>query len=146
MINMNNGRKRYIWIASMLCALLAVSSCGEKKGEDRFSAPAKTYAVWVETAVKGDFVTNMECITRASMKFMDGQAKHRTEFMERMVEAAKIFNKYIVVDENIKGDKAVVVIREPESGDSVAVPFQYEDGGWKVDLIAMFSGIVKGSN
>lgn len=141
---MNNRMKRYILITSMLCALLfAASSCGGKReGEERFATPGKTYRVWVETAVTGDFATNMECVTKASRRFMDSQAKHRAEFMERMTGAAKIFNSYLIVDENIKGDKAVVVIREPESGDSIAVPFLYEEGGWKVDLIAMFSGMV----
>jgi len=139
--------KRCIWIASMLCIMLTANSCGKKKeGDARFATPSKTYEVWTKTAVRGDFAANIECVTKASVSFMDSQAKQREEFMERMVQAAKIFNNYVIDSENIKGDKAVVVIKEPKTGGSVAIPFQYEEGSWKVDLIAMFSGFVQGSN
>lgn len=140
---MNNRLNRYLWIASAVCTLLFANSCGEKKrGEERFATPGKTYAVWVETAVTGDFATNIECVTKASRRFMDNQVKHRAVFMERMMQSAAIYSNYSVTAENIKGGKAVVVIRDPESGASIAVPFLYEEGGWKADLIAMFSGMV----
>lgn len=126
----------------VLLMFLGASSCKNKAENVVFTSPGKTYAVWVETAVRGDLAANMECITRASKKFMDGQAKHRAVFMERMMQSAKIYSNYSVVGENTKGDKAVVIISDPKSGDSIAIPFLYEEGGWKVDLIAMFSGMV----
>ena len=138
-----NNRKKYFWFALLFFLLF---SC-EKKAEDvRFSTPGKTYDIWLRTAIEGDYAANIECLTKASRKFTDSQAKQRMVFMERMVGSAKVYKNYDIVGENIKGDRAVVIIREPKSGDSIAIPFQYEEGGWKVDLIAMFSGFVQGAN
>lgn len=123
---------------------VAITSCKKKTEDARFSTPGKTYAIWLKTAVEGDYAANIECVTKASIKFMDTQAKFRMVFMERMMQAAKGYSNYSITAENIKGDKAVIIITEPKSGNSIAIPFQYEDGGWKVDMIAMFSGMVQG--
>jgi len=142
---MKNVVKLNIWIVLIAVTFVLATSCGEKRQTDeRFSTPVKTYAIWLDTAVKGDYAANIECVTKASVKFMDSMAKHRTVFMERMMAAAKLYDTYDILDENIKGVKAVVVLSEPQSGQSIAVPFLYEDDGWKVDLITMFSGMVKG--
>lgn len=136
-------RKAFLLI---LLIFFAISSCNKKAEDARFSAPGKSYAVWLKTAVEGDYAANIECVTKASVKFMDSQAKFRMVFMERMTQAAQGYSNFSVTSEKIKGDKAVVIITDPESGNSIAIPFQYEDGGWKVDLIAMFGGAVRRSN
>lgn len=122
----------------MIACLLLSSCTGEKKVDERFSTPKKTYALWLDTAVKGDIVANEECMTNASRRFMDQQAKFRDLFIQRMTQSAVVFMNYSISDEKIKEDKAIVVIREPKSGHAIAVPLQLEEGGWKVDLIAMF--------
>lgn len=145
----NMVRLRFIQafiVAACFACVLFLHGCAEKKIDERFSTPKKTYEIWLDASIKGDIPAGMECITKASQKFMEIETKGRSIFMERMVQSAQVFKDYPVADEVIKGDKAVVVIREPRSGSAIAVPFQYEDGGWKVDLIAMFSGLVRGSN
>lgn len=137
-VNIERGR---LWVFGICIILLAVS-CARKEADERLASPKKTYNIWLEASLRGDISLIMECMTRASQRFMDIEAKNKDIFIARMVEYANIFGKYNIADEKIKGDKAVVVIIEPKSGSAIAVPFQYEDGGWKVDLIAMFSGMV----
>lgn len=137
----NNG----FWISALICVLLLFSSCARKVEDERYSSPRKTYSLWLEVSIKGDIAATMECLTKASQKFMDIQAKNRDLFIARMVEYSMVFERYEVSEEKIKGDKAVVVILEPDSKNVIAIPFQYEDG-WKVDLIAMFSGMAAGGS
>ena len=135
-------RMRDIFLPLILLLAVMASSCAKKDIDERFSSPKKTYALWLTASIEGDVANSMECMTRASQKFMDIQTRMRDLFIERMVSSAKIFSNYSVSEERIKGNKAVVLIRELKSGHSIAVPLMYEDGGWKVDLISMFSGMV----
>lgn len=135
-------RKNSLFIVAAIIISLLIGSCSNQAADERFSSPAKTYSLWLDSSSKGDIPTNMECMTKASQKFMDLQSKKRDIFISRMVQSANIFKNYSVVDERIKGDKAIVLIKDPKSGHSVAVPFQLEGGELKVYLIAMFSGIV----
>lgn len=127
---------------AVLIICMALLSCTGKKADvdERFSSPKKVYALWLEASLKGDIPATMEYQTRASQKFMDMQAKNRDIFIGKMVQAAAVFNSYSITDERVSGERAVVVIRNAKSGDAITVPFRYEEGGWKVDLIAMFGG------
>lgn len=137
---MKEGWGRSIKIVMLLSVLCSAVSCSEKKADNRFSTPGSTYALWLDTAVKGDMAKNMECLTIASQRFMDAQASLRDVFIDRMVSSANIFENYSVEAEKIEGTRAIVLIRESKSGHAIAVPFLFEEGGWKVDLIAMFGG------
>lgn len=106
--------------------------------KEEFSAPEKTYKLWVETAEKGDIPNNIRCVTEASKKMMDAQLKHMNEFMRRMTANLKVFKTYTISEIKIKEDRAVILLKGPTS-DTVVVPFSKEADGWKVDLIAMFS-------
>lgn len=136
------GRGYCLRHITLFCILTLVLSCAKKEIDERFSTPIKTYNHWLETSLKGDIVKNMECMTKASRKFMDSQAKMRDIFIQRMTASAEVFSKYKVSNEKIKDNRALVVIRDSDSGNAIAVPFLYEEDGWKVDLIAMFSGQV----
>lgn len=137
-MNLVSCRQIYRFLA-IISALIACS-CAEKVPDERFSSPLKVYEVWLQTAIDGDMSANLECLTGASLKFMDRRSKSRELFIARMAGSAKVFRNYSVENEKIKDKRAVVMIVEPKSGNRITVPFLYEEGEWKVDLIAMFGG------
>lgn len=120
----------------ILNLLVFTSAC--QKNDERFSTPKKTYEFWMKTSGTGDIGGGMECLTKASQRFMDLQTKNRDIFIKRLADYSIVFSQYQVVEEKIKKDKAYVVLSEPKSGNTMAVPLLFEDGGWKVDLISMF--------
>lgn len=123
----------------LLFVLLTLPACTDKDVDERFSTPRKTYNLWLGASLNGDIPLNMSCLTKNSQKFMEQQSKNRDVFIARMTQSAAIFSNYSISEERTKGEKAIIVIKEPKSGNSIMVPLQNEDGEWKVDLIEMFS-------
>ncbi len=126
----------------VLLCIFFMLSC-EKKGaavRDEFSSPEKTYSIWIEAGKKGDLVMAMECITEASKRMMDQQARNRDEFMRRMVTSSATFANFSVIDKRASDEKAIIVIESPDKKGRVGIPFFKEADGWKVDLVAMFGG------
>lgn len=121
--------------------VLVLNSCAEKevRSLEEFSTPEKTYRLWLETAEKGDIPGNMRCITEASKRTMDPQLRQMDEFMSRMTANVKMFKTYTIAEQKSKEDRAVVVLKG-QKGDIMVVPLRKEAEGWKIDLIALFSG------
>jgi hypothetical protein len=122
--------------------LLIFVSCGKKGAsiKEEFSTPEKTYNAWIGAGVEGDLARSMECITEASKRMMDQQARNRDEFMRRMVANAVVFKTYSVVDRKVSGNKGALLAESPDKKWRMAIPFELEGDGWKVDLVRMFGG------
>lgn len=132
-------KKRYALIVLLL--FLAVA-CDRKdvKVRDEFATPEKTYEVWIDAGVRGDLARSMECITTASRRMMDQQAKSSEEFVRRMVANAAVFKTFSIIDKKVSGSKGVLLTESPDKKAKIAVPFLLEPDGWKVDLVGMFGG------
>lgn len=121
--------------------VLSLNSCTKKevKELEEFSAPEKTYRLWVETAEKGDVPGNMRCITEASKRIMEPQLRQMDEFMRRMTDNVRVFKTYTVSEQKSKEDRGVVVLKG-KKGDIMVIPLKRELEGWKIDLISLLSG------
>ena len=141
MINLQRKRiyqKRFLVV--LFLAFLLVSCAKEDIAvKEEFSAPEKTYRLWLETAEKGDIQNNNRCVTEASKRLVDGQMGQMEEFMRRMSANLVIFKTYTIMEQKSKKDKAVVILKGPK-GDITAVPLTKEAEGWKIDLISLFGG------
>ena len=115
-------------------------ACSKAEVDSKYSTPRKTYVYWLEVSQSGDIAENLKCLNGASRKFMDLQVKNRDIFIDRMTRSAMIFKNYSIAGEKMRGGKAVLVLKEPKTGNTIPIPFMKEDGEWKVDLIALFSG------
>lgn len=124
-----------------LLIVLTIVSCAKKELAVRkeFSTPENAYRFWLETAEKGDISNNMLSVTEASKKIMDAQVRQLDEFMRRMNENVRIFKTYTLAEHKVKGDKAIIMLKGPK-GETILVPLKKEAEGWKVDLVALFSG------
>ena len=133
---------RSFWRILLLICLntVMITACSKAGVDDKFSNPRKTYAYWLEVSQSGDIAENLKCLNRESKKFMGLQAKNRDIFIDRMIKSAKIFKNYSIAGEKMRGGKAVLVLKEPKTGNAIPIPFMKEGGEWKVDLIALFSG------
>ena len=127
------------YLLLLLCLTAPMNmACSKAEVSDRYSTPRKTYAYWLEVSQSGDIAENLKCLTKPSRKFMDLQAKNRDVFIERMILSANIFKNYSIAGEKSKGERAVLVLKEPKTGNTIPIPFMKEAGEWKVDLIALF--------
>lgn len=131
------SRKSMLLIACFIGLMIGCAK-EEVKEDPRFSTPENAYKIWIDAGIKGDLVASLECVTEESKKFVDLQAKQRDIFLQRMVENSKIFKEYSIIDSKVKENRAVLLTKGPD-GNTIVVPFRRDAGGWKVDLIAMFS-------
>lgn len=121
----------------VLLLLFALSAC--TKDDMRFSTPEKTYRLWFETALRGDISGNMECISESSRRMMDTQMNQMDQFAARLNANMQTFKSYSVTDQKMKGDRAVVLLKDAD-GDIIAIPLMRENDAWKIDLVAFFGG------
>lgn len=134
------GLKRTLYLVLVLVIALVACSRKELEVREELSTPEKTYRLWLETAEQGDIPGNMGCITEASKRIVDRQVRQMDEFMKRLGENVRVFKTYTLVESRMKDEEAVVILKG-EKGDIIVVPLAKEADGWKIDLVALFSGM-----
>ncbi len=129
---------KLLWVFAMFFLL---NACMDRQGpvSERFSTPEKTYRFWMEASEKEDIPKSIECLTEPSKRIMEAQLRHMDVFMARMRANVGVFGTYTLVDQKIKGDKAVVLLKG-QKGDIIPVPMEKEIDGWKIDMVALFGG------
>lgn len=125
----------------LTAVIILVAGCAKEKIETdpRLSSPEKAYLLWVESGIKGDIDTSNLCVTEESRKFIDIQIKNKQLTTEKLVEQSARFKEYKVIDTKYKGERAVMLTKSPQKGDTIVLPFKKDGKGWKVDLIALFN-------
>lgn len=134
--------KRCVAVLYILGVLIMLNSCGNKEiatAKDEFSSPERTYRLWLETAEKGDISNNTRCVTEASKRIIDSQMRNMDDFMSKLNENVKIFKTYTMIEQKIKEDKAMMILKG-RKGDIMAIPLKKEAEGWKIDLMTLFGG------
>ena len=129
---------KFCWVFAMFFSL---NACMDRQSpvSERFSTPEKTYRFWMEASEKEDIPKSMQCLTESSKRIMEAQLRQMDIFMARMRANVAIFGTYTLVDQKIKDDKAVVLLKG-KNGDVIPVPMKKESDGWKIDMVALFSG------
>lgn len=133
--------KKVLVVVFITLLVSYVLGCSEKavKEDPRLSTPEKTYEQWLDTGAKGDIVASLDYVTEESKRLVDMQAKVRDIFVKRLTAHSNRLKEYKIIDAKVKEERAIILLKGPE-GDTQVIPLKKDSEGWKVDLIAMFSG------
>lgn len=134
-----NRRKLEYFLGFALLFLLSACTNEQISVDERLSTPEKTYRLWFQASEKEDIPQSMEYLTAPSKRIMEAQLRDMDVLIARMRANIGVFRTYTIVEQKLKEDRAVILLKG-QGGDIIPVPMKKEPDGWKVDLVALFGG------
>jgi hypothetical protein len=99
-------------------------------------SPTATFKTYVEATQKKDVAAIKKTLSAETLRMLEGEAKMNNQTLDEMLR--KDENAYAEMpetrNEKIAGERATLEVKNRKTGEWDTIPFDREDGKWKIAL------------